>query len=113
MLLKMYNYFEQSNNSQAIFLKKDILMFLKKYSSDSELDPLIVLELIPDNWMLNDTEGVGAIYQFMESAIIHTLHEKRTAYTSKHLSEMDLLTSEHNLIEAKRAYLKLDRKSVV
>jgi hypothetical protein len=74
MLLKMYNYFESSNNSDAIFLKKDILMFLKKYSSDSELDPLIVLELIPDNWMLNDNEGVGGIYQFLESAIIHTLN---------------------------------------
>jgi hypothetical protein len=35
MLLKMYNYFEQSNNSGALLLKKDILMFLKKYSSDS------------------------------------------------------------------------------
>lgn len=70
----------------------------------------MVLELIPDNWMLNDNEGVGAIYQFLESAIIHTLHEKRTAYTSKHLSEMDLLTSEYNLIEAKRAYLKFTYK---
>lgn len=70
----MYNYFESSGNSDAIFLKKDILMFLKKYSSDSELDPLIVLELIPDTWMLNDNEGVGGIYQFLESAIIHTLH---------------------------------------
>lgn len=54
MLLKMYNYFESSNNSGALLLKKDILMFLKKYSSDSELDPLVVLELIPDNWMLNE-----------------------------------------------------------
>ena len=65
MLLKMYNYFESSNNSDAIFLKKDIIMFLKKYSSNSELDPIVVLELIPDNWMLNDSEGVGGIYQFL------------------------------------------------
>jgi hypothetical protein len=43
MLLKMYNYFESSNNSDAIFLKKDIIMFLKKYSSNPELDPLVVL----------------------------------------------------------------------
>lgn len=45
--------------------------------------------MIPDNWLL--TEAEGGIYQFLESAIIHTLHEKRAIYTSKHLSEMDLL----------------------
>lgn len=56
--------------------------------------------------MLNELEGVGGIYQFMESAITNTLHEKRTNYTSKHLSEMDLLNVEYNLIQAKRAYLR-------
>lgn len=35
ILLKMYNYFESTGNSDAIFLKKDIVIFLKKYSSDS------------------------------------------------------------------------------
>lgn len=93
-----------------MFLKKDIIIFLKKYSSNPELDPIVVLEIIPDNWMLNDTEKEGGIYQFLESAIIHTLHEKRTAYTSKHLSEMDLLTGEYNLVEAKKAYLKFTYK---
>lgn len=52
----MYNYFESQKNSDALFLKKDIIIFLKKYSSNPELDPIVVLELIPDNWMLNDTQ---------------------------------------------------------
>ncbi len=47
----------------------------------------------------------------MESAIIHTLHEKRTNYTAKNLSEMDLLNAEANLVKAKKAYLKFTYKT--
>lgn len=61
----MYEYFEKSKNSDALFLKKDIIIFLKKYSSNPQLDPIVVLEIIPDNWMLNDTEKEGGIYQFL------------------------------------------------
>ena len=82
----MYKSYEASSNNSLLLLKKDIVVFLKKYSSNPELDPLTVLELIPDDWMLNDFEGVGGIYQFLESSIIHTLHEKRTCSTAKHLS---------------------------
>jgi len=64
--------------------------------------------MVPDSWLL--TEHDGGIYQFLESAIIHTLHERRATYTSKHLSEMDLLTVEYNLIQAKRAYLRFTYK---
>ena len=60
--------------------------------------------------MLNDFEGIGGIYQFLESAITHTLHEKRSTDTAKHLSEMDLLNVEYNLVEAKRAYLRFTIK---
>ena len=54
MLLTMYKSYEASKNNSALLLKKDIVVFLKKYSSNPELDPLTVLELIPDDWMLND-----------------------------------------------------------
>lgn len=104
----MYKSFEASKNSQNVLWKKDIIKFLQKYSSEPELDPITVLELVPDSWLL--TEHDSGIYQFMESAIIHTLHEQRATYTSKHLSEMDLLNVEHNLIQAKRAYLRFTYK---
>lgn len=61
----MFKSFQSSKNNSSLLLKKDIILFLKKYSSDSELDPIIVLDLIPENWMLNDYEGVGGIYQFL------------------------------------------------
>lgn len=64
--------------------------------------------MIPDGWLL--TENDDGIYKFLESAIIHTLHERRATYTSKHLSEMDLLNVEYNLIQAKRAYLRFTYK---
>ena len=41
---------------------------------------------------------------------MHTLHKKRATYTSKHLSEMDLLNVEYNLIQAKKAYLRFTYK---
>ena len=110
MLLTMYRSFQSSKNNSALLLKKDILVFLKEHASSPELDPLVVLQLIPDDWMLNDFEGVGGIYQFLESSITHTLHEKRTTYTAKHLSEMDLLNAEYNLVQAKQAYLRFTVK---
>lgn len=68
----MYKSYESSKNNSHILLKKDIISFIKKYSNEPELDPITVLELIPDNWVLSEFDG--GIYQFLESAIIHTLH---------------------------------------
>lgn len=65
MLLTMYRSFESSKNNAALLLKKDIVVFLREYASNPELDPLVVLEQIPDDWMLNDFEGIGGIYQFL------------------------------------------------
>lgn len=108
LLLAMYKSYESSKNNSHVLLKKDIITFLKKYASSPELNSISVLEMIPETWLLSDVEG--GIYQFLESAIIHTLHEKRATYTSKHLSEMDLLNVEYNLIQAKRAYLRFTYK---
>lgn len=65
MLLTMYKSFESSKNNAALLLKKDIVVFLREHASSPELDPLVVLEQIPDDWMLNDFDGIGGIYQFL------------------------------------------------
>lgn len=70
----MYKSYQQSKNNAALLCKKDIINFLAQHASSPELDPLTVLELIPDDWLLNDSEGIGGVYQFLESAITHTLH---------------------------------------
>lgn len=43
LLLAMYRSFEASKNNSHILWKKDIITFLKKYSSEPELDPITVL----------------------------------------------------------------------
>lgn len=45
-------------------IKKDIMSFLKKYSSNTELDPIQVMKLLPGDWMLNDDNG-GGLYDFL------------------------------------------------
>lgn len=90
-------------------LKKDIMNFLKKYSSNTELDPIQVMRLLPGDWMLNDDNG-GGLYDFLESAITHTLHNKRAYNTAKYLSEMDFLNVEYDLAKAKLASVRLTLK---
>ena len=80
----MYKSYESVKNTTYTLFKKDIISLIKRYASDPELDPIVVLELVPDNWLLSELDG--GINQFLESAIILTLHEKRSTYTSKHLS---------------------------
>ena len=41
------------------------------------------------------------LYSFLSSIISHTLHQKRSMKSAKHLSEMDLLNVEVNLVEDK------------
>jgi hypothetical protein len=47
MQISMFKSYELSKNSSALLVKKDIILFLKRYSSNPELDSLVVLELIP------------------------------------------------------------------
>ncbi len=54
MLLALYNSYESSKNNSPLFMQRDIIAFLKKYANDPELDPIVVLEQIPENWNLND-----------------------------------------------------------
>lgn len=63
------------------------------------------MELIPNDWMLNEEAG-GGLYDFLESAISHTLHQKRSLNTAKYLSEMDLLNVEHALAKTKQASVR-------
>ena len=48
----MYKSFEVSKNNSHVLWKKDIIKFLQKYSSEPELDPITVLEMVPDEWLL-------------------------------------------------------------
>jgi hypothetical protein len=55
--------------------------------------------------MLNEESG-GGLYDFLESAISHTLHQKRSLNTARYLSEMDLLNVEYALAKTKQASVR-------
>jgi len=48
--------------------------FLKKYATHSQLNPLEVIEIIPDKWMLSLNDGKDGLNCFLNSVISHTLH---------------------------------------
>jgi hypothetical protein len=53
-LIKLYeDYNAQGGRNFTLMIKKDIMSFLKKYSSNTELDPIQVMKLLPGDWMLN------------------------------------------------------------
>lgn len=84
-LITGYHLYVEKGNNSAVSTKKYIMKFLREYVNHPELDAITVMELIPDDWMLNDETG-GGLYDFLESAISHTLHQKRSLNTAKHLS---------------------------
>ena len=50
-------------------LKETINNFLKKYSTHSQLNPLEVLEMIPEKWILADMGSEDGLFSFLNSVI--------------------------------------------
>lgn len=96
---KKQNYYD--------FIKKTINDFLKKYATHSELDPITVLEKIPDDWILEEKGNYDGLYAFLSSVTSYTLNQKRNMKCAKHISEMDLINVEYNLTKAKKANIKI------
>lgn len=84
--------------------------FLKKYVTHSELDPLTVLEKLPEWWKLEekgDNSNEDGLYAFLSNILSYTLNQKRNMKVAKHLSEMDLVNSDFNLAKTKKANIKI------
>ena len=88
-------------------MKKTINDFLKKYATHSELDPIVVLEKIPEDWILEEKGNYDGLYAFLSSITSHTLNQKRNMKCGKHISEMDLVNVEYSLTKAKKANIKI------
>jgi len=83
--------------------------FLKKYASHSQLDPLEILDSIPNDFPLKEEGDDNGVYTFLFSAFSSTLHERRNVKMSKAISEMDLFNSECNLFKAQGAHVKITK----
>ena len=58
-----------------LFIIEDTINnFLKKYAIHPQLNPLEVLDKIPDNWKLADSGPEDGLVCFLNSVISHTLH---------------------------------------
>ena len=86
MLILKYKSYEASQNNTALFLKKDIITFLSEHGTNPQLDHLKVLEQIPDDWMLSESDSTIGIHQFLESEITHTLHMQHSVRTARYVS---------------------------
>jgi hypothetical protein len=51
------------------YLRETINNFMKKYSTHSQLNPLEVLEMIPEKWMLADIGNEDGLFSFLNSVI--------------------------------------------
>lgn len=98
---------DQKKQTFYDFMKKLINDFLKKYATHSELDPTVVLEKIPEDWILEEKGNFDGLYAFLSSITSHTLNQKRNMKCAKHISEMDLVNVEYSLTKAKKANIKI------
>lgn len=76
--------------------------FLKKFGTHPQLDMVKVLEIIPNDWLVNESNDESGIYSFLKNAISHCLNQKRVINCARHVAEMDLLNIECDLVQAKR-----------
>lgn len=90
-----------------LLMKNTVNNFLKKYATHQELDPIFVLEYMPDKWMLQESGNEDGLHAFLSSILSHTLNQKRNMKVAKHMSEMDLVNIEYQLTKTKRANIKI------
>lgn len=88
-------------------LKILINTFLKKYASHPQLDPLAVVELIPEDWLISGDEENNGVYIFLTASLSSRLHKRRNTKIAKSLCEMDQLNVECTVAKAQQANVKI------
>ena len=118
-LLKIYiekalNYEQQTNEISEPRLqeeaKKNMKKFqncaenlLQKYATHEEMDPLLVLEIIPEHWELSSS----ALHTYLYVALSHTLHRGHDVGILNQLSEMNLIQTECEWTAKRNASVKI------
>ena len=96
---------EKSDVSSSQKFKKSAFDLLKKYSTHADLDPLSVMDIIPEAWSLSDKEGSLQLY--LHVALSHSLHKSRVAKIVRHLSDMELIQTECEWSEYRKAFVRI------
>eukprot|EP01017_Pseudomicrothorax_dubius_P045228 TRINITY_DN7791_c0_g2_i1.p1 TRINITY_DN7791_c0_g2~~TRINITY_DN7791_c0_g2_i1.p1 ORF type:complete len:414 (-),score=114.11 TRINITY_DN7791_c0_g2_i1:134-1375(-) len=91
--------------AQAMLIfSNQIEELLRKYATHPSLDSLVVLELIPDDWIL---EKDGFLMKYMLAASDNSMSLKRNAQISSTLSQMDIMEVDARLAKSKQATVRV------
>lgn len=66
---------------------------LQKYATNPELNPLLVMDIIPDHWSLSAATS-NSLQLYLHVALSHSLHRGRVSKIFRYLSDMDAIQTE-------------------
>ena len=80
---------------------------MRNHSTKNQLDPLKVLNLIPDDWSIIKDEEYNLV-SFLSSVFDHLLTIEENSKIAENLSKMEQLNTEYELNELKTSYLMIE-----
>lgn len=92
----------QKFQDRAEMYRDNALGLIRDHASKNTLDPMTVLNLIPEDWQLK-TEGLDLI-QFLMSMFDRYLTKEENSKIAKNLSNMEFNNAQFELNDHKKAY---------
>ena len=100
---KYEQFTESGNKGMANQFRLKALNLMRKHSSDDELDPLAVVDMIPEDWMLqtNEYDMVG----FLKSVFDHQMAVEENQKIGERLANVERINTAAERNELQQAYL--------
>jgi len=93
---------------QAAKYQKRVLSLLQKYSFHNQLNPLEVIDILPDYWKLSATDGdSNSLLSYLTSTMQNYVHKQKNTKIARQLAEMEQLQVECQWIKARRPYVRI------
>ncbi|CAG9314396.1 unnamed protein product [Blepharisma stoltei] len=82
---------------------------LQKYATNPELNPLLVMDIIPDHWSLSAATS-NSLQLYLHVALSHSLHTGRVTKIIKHLSDMDAIQTECEWYNCRKSSVRISNE---
>ena len=99
------------NSTQAQKFKKCAFELLKNYSTHADLNPASVMEIIPDSWSLSSVSE-NSLQLYLHVALSHSLHKSRVAKIVRYLSDMELIQTECEWTDYRKAFVRITNEKL-
>jgi hypothetical protein len=86
-------------------MKQRIGRLLQMYASHPQLDPIKVIEEMPEEWLLNNADN--CIGSYLNYCMSHWIHMRRKTKVRRYLSEVALLRAMDKLSQAEKARVRI------